>query len=144
MVTLVEQYEIFAGYGFIESVTALLGVGTLKKVIIRGGHHPKMRLKVAPAATLLASGAGPSDEYSFSVSIVHSTSGAVFDVVHSDGVIAARAASTTSAGAIAPFAYSASTNEPVFEAWEDVCIMPQTASGNAAAANLAVLKFEVM
>ena len=136
--------ELPAGYTHIESVHACLGIGTLKKVVIKGGRHPKMRLIISPSAALLATAQGPTEEASFSQSIVHNTSGGVFDVVHSNGLIAGRAASTTSAGAIAPFAAVATSDEPVFEASEDVCLQQSTAAGNAAAANMVVLKFEVV
>ena len=142
MGTLIDQEDLVQGYTYIESAHACLGIGTLKKVVIRAGHHPKMRLMVSTSAALLATAQGPTEEASFSISIVHSTSGGVFDVVHSNGFIAGRSASTTSAGAIAPFAATATTDDPVFEANEDVCLQQSTAAGNAAAANLVVLKFE--
>ena len=144
MATLIDQDELIAGYTHIETVAAILGVGTLQKTVIKGGHHPKMRLLISDSAALLATAQGPTEEASFSVSIVHNTSGAVFDVLHKDGTIAGRAASTTSAGAIAPFAAVATTDETIFEANEDVVLQSSTAAGNAAAGNLAVLKFEVV
>ena len=140
----VEQEDLQPGYTIIEHVAAILGVGTLQKTVIQGGHHPKMRLLISDSAALLATAQGPTEEASYSVSIVHATGGAVLDVVHKDGSIAGRAASTTSAGAIAPFAAVATTDEPTFEADEDVCILPSTAGGAATAANLFVLKFEVV
>ena len=139
----IEQDEIVDGYTYVETTCALLGTGTLKKVAIKGGNHPKMRLLVADISTLLNEGEGFSEDWSFVTVLAAATSGAV-QVSHKDGVVAGRTGALNLANEISPFAPVATSDETIFEANEDVIIEPSTTLGGATGAVLAVLKFEVV
>lgn len=140
----VEQSDLPVGYTIIESIHAILGTGTARVVAIRGGDHPKMRLLVKNANTEMVSGSGLSGAYSFALSRVSTTGGEIFTVSHKDGSVAGQTAAETEVNEIYPFAPAATTDEPTFEADEDVILTPSTACGNAADAALVVLKFEVV
>lgn len=140
----VEQADLQKGYTIIESVHAILGQGTTRVVAIKGGTHPKMRLKVADENTEMNDGEGLTGDYSFVMSLVSTTGGGIYDVSHKDGVIAGRTAVETEANELYPFAPVATTDETIFEADEDVILAPSTQNGHAADSILAVLKFEVV
>lgn len=132
------------GYTLIQSTHAILGTGTDRITVIKGGSHPKMRLLVKDNSTVMNDGEGLTGEYSFSLHTAHNTSAAVLDVVHKDGSVAGRSVTSTAVNELNPFAPVATTDEPIFEADEDVCLVPSTVAGNAADASLVVLKFEVV
>lgn len=141
----VEVSEIETGYTHIESVNYILGIGTLKKVVIKGGHHPKMRLLTAEASTALITATGPSEEASFAVPVAWTATGHQLECIHKNGVVAGETIAAAAANNITPFIMSNSTytDADVFEASEDVILQAATA-GNAATATLIVLKFEVV
>ena len=142
--SLVEQEDLDKGYTYIEVTCALMGVDTLNKVVLKGGKHPKMRLLVNDNSTALNTGEGFSEDWSFVIALAACTSGAI-DVRHRSGVIAGRTGSINAISEISPFApQAAATDEPVFEADEDVLIEPSTTLGAAGGSLLAVLKFEVV
>ena len=140
----VEQEDLQKGYTVIESIHAILGVGTARVVAMRGGTHPKMRLKVKDEDTLMDSGDGLSGDYSFVLVNVAAVSGAI-TVSHKDGVVAGETVATVNtADCVYPIAIAATTDETIFEADEDVMIAPSTVLGAATASLLVVLKFEVV
>ena len=137
--------ELPAGHTHIESVSYILGIGTLKKVVIKGGKHPRMRLLTAEASTALITATGPSEEASFAVPVAWTATGHQLECIHKNGVIAGETIAAAAANNITPFIMSNSTYEDadIFEASEDVILQAATA-GNAATATLIVLKFEVV
>ena len=139
-----EQDDLFEGYTHIESVSHILGIGTLKKVVIKGGHHPKMRLLTAEASTLLITATGPTAEASFAACLTFGTPGHQLECIHKNGVVAGETIAATALGAT-PFIMSDSTyiDADIFEADEDVILQAATASG-ATNVSLVVLKFEVV
>ena len=138
----VEQTDLQPGYTVIESVHAILGTGTDRVVAIRGGTHPKMRLKVKDEDTVMNDGEGLTGDYSFVLVNVAAVSGAI-TISHKDGVVAGETVATVNtADNIYPIAPAATTDEPIFEADEDVIIAPSTVLGAATASLLVVLKFE--
>lgn len=140
----VEQADLMPGYAIIESMHAIMGTGTTRVVAIKGGTHPKMRLKVKDVDTLMDSGDGLTGDHSFVMSLVSTTGGGIYDVTHKDGVIAGRTVAETEVNTLLPFAPVATSDETIFEADEDVIISPSTANGNVADSVLVVLKFEVV
>lgn len=140
----VEVSDIEPGYTHIESVSHILGIGTLKKVVIKGGHHPKMRLLTAEASTLLITATGPTTEASFAACLTFGTPGHQLECIHKNGVVAGETIAATALGAT-PFIMSDSTyiDADIFEADEDVILQAATASG-ATNVSLVVLKFEVV
>ena len=139
----VEQEDLFKGYAYVESMTAIVGAGTIRKVLIPGGKHPKMKLLVSPEATELAAGTGPAGPYSFVVAIAWTATGHQMEIIHGDGAIAGEAGANTAANKIMPFVKSGADPALVFEADEDVLIHAGTA-GNAATISLVSAKFEVV
>lgn len=143
----VELSELPQGHTHIEVVSAILGVGTLLKKLIAANGHPRMRLITAVNATALITATGPSEDASFMLSLAHTTSGAVVDIVHKDGKVAGRGATTGAVFNIVPFVTVASADQKdndIFEAEEEVLIKISTVAGNAADASLIVAKFEVV
>ena len=142
-----EQKDLPKGYTIIESTHAILGTGTDKKVAIRGGDHPKMRLLVSDVNTLYNDGEGFSEDWSFVLVNTACTSGVV-TVGKRDGTVAGRTGAMNLANEIHPLAAiapSATQNvSQTFEADEDVIIEPSTVLGAAAGAVIAVLKFKVV
>ena len=136
--------ELPAGHTHIESISHILGIGTLKKVVIKGGHHPKMRLLTAEASTMLVTATGPTAEASFAACLTFGTPGHQLECIHKNGVVAGETIAATAVGAT-PFIMSNSTFEDadIFEADEDVILQAATASG-ATNVSLVVLKFEVV
>ena len=139
----IDQNELQPGYTIIESKHAILGTGTERKVAIRGGTHPKMRLLIADVSTLYNTGEGLSEDWSFATTLAAATSG-VLEVSHKDGILAARTAAINAVNEIYPFAPVTGADETIFEANEDVMIVPSTVLGGATGAVLAVLKFAVV
>lgn len=138
----VEQDDLPKGYTVIESVHAILGTGTERKVAIRGGTHPRMRLKVKDDDTVMNDGEGLTGDFSFAYVVAAATSGAI-TVSHKDGVVAGETVATiNTANNIYPIAYATTDDEAIFEADEDVIIAPSTVLGAASAAVIVVLKFE--
>ena len=138
----VEQNDLPKGYTVLESVHAILGTGTDRKVAIRGGTHPRMRLKVKDEDTVMNDGEGLTGDFSFVYVNVVAVSGAI-TVSHKDGVVAGETVATiNTARNIYPIAYNDADDEPIFEANEDVMIAPSTVLGAATASLLVVLKFE--
>ena len=144
MGTVLDQDELQPGYTIIESTHAILGTGTERKVAIKGGKHPKMRLLVADADTVMNDGEGLTGGYSFVIALAAAVSGAI-TVSHKDSVVAGETVATINTlSNIYPIAPAATTDEPIFEADEDVMIAPSTVLGAATASVLVVLKFEVV
>ena len=132
------------GYTAIESVHAILGTGTARVVAMRGGTHPKMRLKVKDDDTLMNDGEGLTGDYSFVLVNIAATSGCI-TVSHKDGVVAGETVATINViDTIYPIAIAATSDETIFEADEDVMIAPSTVLGAATASLLVVLKFEAV
>ena len=144
MGTLIDQNELPAGYTIIESTHAILGTGTVRKVAIKGGKHPKMRLLVADVNTKFNDGEGLSADWSFVLMTAKTTAGQIITVSHKDGIVAGASAAEALVNEIYPIAIVASTDESIFEADEDVIIAPSTVAGSAADAAIVVLKFEVV
>ena len=137
----VEQTDLEKGYTYIESLTAIVGAGSIRKVLIPGGKHPKMRMLVSPEATELAAGTGPAGPYSFVIAIAFTATGHQMEVIHGDGAIAGEAGANTATNKIMPFVKSGADPALVFEADEDILIHAGTA-GNAATVSLVSVKFE--
>ncbi len=139
-----KQEELQKGYTRIESIHAILGVGTTKIVAIQGRTHPKMRLVVKDDGTKMQDGAGLTGDYSFALCRAFTTGGGIFQVTHKDGVVAGITDAVAAANELYPFAPAAASDETIFEANEDIILEPQTVQGSAADSALVVLKFEVV
>ena len=147
--SLVEQSDLEPGYAYITAVGALLGKSVLKKVLIPGGKHPKMRLLTATINTGLTTTTGPTEEASFVVAIVTAGAGAEVDVVHSSGMIAGESLGMDAVGGLYPLSKPAKSTTvtddcDVFEADEDVCYIAGAAAGADLDLGLLIAKFEVI
>lgn len=141
----IEQSELAAGYATVESVHAIIGIGTVRSLVFKANAHPRMRLLVHSDEVSMATGDGFTAEYSFVLPLVDTGGNLVLDVVHATGVIAGRSGAQVTAFTPEPFgAQAAATDEPIFEADEDVYIVPSTANSDVADVAIAVLKFEVV
>lgn len=132
------------GYTVIESTHALIGVSPDRVLVMKANNHPRMRLLVHTDEVSIADG-DPITNFSFMLGLVDTTGNLIVDVVHATGVIAGRSGAQVTAFTPEPIAIqAAATDEPIFEADEDVFLLPSTVAGNAADVALIVLKFEVV
>ena len=140
----VEQEDLQPGYTVIESTHVLLGTSVEKVLVMKANNHPRMRLLVHGDEVSVADG-DPITNFSFVLPIVDTTGNLVLDVVHVTGVVAGRSGAQVTIGVPEPISLlAAATDEPIFEADEDIYLLPSTANGNAADVALIVLKFEVV
>ena len=132
------------GYTIIESTHMVFGTTAERALVMKANNHPRMRLLVHADEVSVADG-DPITDFSFVLPIVDATGGLVLDVVHATGVIAGRSGAQVTIGVPEPIAIqAAATDEPIFEADEDVYLDPSTPNGGATDSALVVLKFEVV
>lgn len=141
----VEQSDLFKGYGFVEVIGAIVGKSAVRKVLVAGGKHPRMRLLTATVNTALDKTTGPSADASFVLGLVSAGAGAHITIEHNDGRDAGVALGADAVHSIYPFG-PGSTNigDDVFEADEDVIYFASAAAGADLDAALIVAKFEVL
>lgn len=141
----VEQSDMFKGYGYVEVLGYIIGKSTLRKTLIRGGMHPRMKLLTSKQNTGLDKDTGPTEDASFVKAEVTGGAGAHITIEHNDGRDAGVALGADAVTSVYPFAVgSTNIGDDIFEADEDVIYYASAAAGADTDAALVVAKFEVL
>ena len=144
-VSKVEQSDMFKGYGYVEAIGHILGKSVVRKALIKGGMHPRMRLLTALSGTALDKDTGPSEEASYAVASVSGGGGAHITIEHVDGRDAGVCEGLDAVSKMNPFiAGATNVDDDIFEADEDVVYFASAAAGADADAAMIVAKFEVL